>query len=60
MAGLAVALGVWAEVIPGQLEEEMTVAVVESLVFEAQAVSADPHKPYFVDEVGDWVLVEGN
>lgn len=60
MAGLAAALGVWAEVVPGQLDEEMTVAVAESLAFEAQVVSADPRKPYFVDEVGDWVLVEGN
>lgn len=57
MAGLAAALGVWAEVVPGQPDEEMTVAVAESLAFEAQVVSVDPHKPYFV---GDWVLVEGH
>ena len=46
--------------VPGQLDEEMIVAVTESFAFDAQVVSADPHKPYSVgiDEVGDWLLIE--
>jgi len=61
MAGLVAASEVWAEVVPGQLDE-VTVAVAESLVFDVQVVSADPHKPYSerVDEVGGLILVEGN
>jgi hypothetical protein len=57
MAGLAAASGVSAEVVPGQPDEEMAAAVAESLAFDPQVLSADPHKPYSagVDEVeGNW------
>ena len=52
MAESAVELGVCAEVVLGQLDEEMTGPAAERLVFDVEGVRADPRKP------GSWGVVQ--